>query len=91
MYPGGLWLCLCALLGILAAPCWGVRQCLIGTTINVILLEDKESPWSLKFVRGEILKAIATESAVNTAQGNKKYKRHGTRTSACVQRTMMHR
>uniref|UniRef100_A0A8D3D6P3 Guanylate cyclase n=1 Tax=Scophthalmus maximus TaxID=52904 RepID=A0A8D3D6P3_SCOMX len=96
MYPGGLWLCLCALLGILAAPCWGVRQCLIGTTINVILLEDKESPWSLKFVRGEILKAIATESAVNTAQGvafnltanfggfNTTFYRHaGCRSSAC--------
>ncbi|AWP17362.1 putative heat-stable enterotoxin receptor-like [Scophthalmus maximus] len=96
MYPGGLWFCFCALLGILAAPCWGVRQCLIGTTINVILLEDKESPWSLKFVRGEILKAIATESAVNTAQGvafnltanfggfNTTFYRHaGCRSSAC--------
>uniref|UniRef100_A0A8D3A3C8 Guanylate cyclase n=1 Tax=Scophthalmus maximus TaxID=52904 RepID=A0A8D3A3C8_SCOMX len=72
------------------------RQCLIGTTINVILLEDKESPWSLKFVRGEILKAIATESAVNTAQGvafnltanfggfNTTFYRHaGCRSSAC--------
>ncbi|XP_019938666.2 guanylyl cyclase C isoform X2 [Paralichthys olivaceus] len=44
-------------------------KCLNGTTINVILLDDEESPWSLKFVRGEILKAIETDSAINTAQG----------------------
>ncbi|XP_034427387.1 heat-stable enterotoxin receptor [Hippoglossus hippoglossus] len=63
-----VWLCWC-ILGILAAPCWGITQCLDGTTINVILLEDQESPWSLKFVRGEIQKAVETDSAINTAQG----------------------
>ena len=65
-----VWLCWC-ILGILAAPCWGITQCMDGTTINVILLEDQESPWSLKFVRGEIQKAVETDSAINTAQGNK--------------------
>ncbi|XP_039990328.1 heat-stable enterotoxin receptor [Xiphias gladius] len=68
MDPGGWWLCLCAL-GILAPPCWGIRQCLDGVTINVILLDDEESPWSLKFVKGEILKATETDSAINAAQG----------------------
>ncbi|XP_053269862.1 guanylyl cyclase C [Pleuronectes platessa] len=63
-----VWLCWC-ILGVLAAPCWGVTQCLDGTTINVILLEDQESPWSLKYVRGEIEKAVETDSAINTAQG----------------------
>lgn len=61
---------MCAL-GILAPPCWGIRQCLDGVTINVILLDDEESPWSLKFVKGEILKATETDSAINAAQGNK--------------------
>ncbi|KAG7507192.1 heat-stable enterotoxin receptor-like [Solea senegalensis] len=66
----GLWLCLClSVLGILAAPCWSIKQCLRGTTINVILLEDEEFPWSLKFVRGEILKAMKTDADINVAQG----------------------
>lgn len=30
--------------------------------MNVILLDDEESPWSLKFVRGQILKALESES-----------------------------
>ncbi|XP_040922655.1 heat-stable enterotoxin receptor [Toxotes jaculatrix] len=67
---GGWWSCLCAL-GILASPCWGIRQCLRGITINVILLDDEESPWSLKFVEKEILKAIETDAANNSSQGMK--------------------
>lgn len=64
------WLTLCAL-GILAASFRGVRSCQDEITINVILLEDEESPWSLNFVREEILNAIETDSAINAAQGNK--------------------
>ncbi|XP_070782878.1 guanylyl cyclase C [Enoplosus armatus] len=66
------WLCLCVL-GTLAAPCRGVRQCLDGTrpTINVILLDDKVSPWSLAFVEGQIHKALETDSTINAAEGVK--------------------
>ncbi|KAJ4941015.1 hypothetical protein JOQ06_027302 [Pogonophryne albipinna] len=60
------WLCLCVL-GFVAAPCRG--QCLNGIKINVILLEDEESPWSLRFVRGQIEKAIETDSSINAAEG----------------------
>lgn len=66
------WLSLCVL-GIVAAPCQGINQCLDGITFNVILLEDEESPWSLKFVKGEILKAIETDKGINTIEGNKIY------------------
>ncbi|CAK6961716.1 guanylyl cyclase C [Scomber scombrus] len=64
MAPGGWWLCLCTL-GILAAPFRVMGQCPNGTTINVILLEDDSSPWSLSFVKGLVLKAIKSESAIH--------------------------
>lgn len=70
MATGWCWLSLCVL-GIVAAPCHGINQCLDGITFNVILLEDEESPWSLKFVKGEILKAIETDKGINTIEGNK--------------------
>nr|XP_061807414.1 guanylyl cyclase C-like [Nerophis lumbriciformis] len=40
----------------------GLHPCLRGISMNVILLDDEDSPWSLKFVRGQILKALETES-----------------------------
>uniref|UniRef100_A0A3P8RYT8 Guanylate cyclase n=1 Tax=Amphiprion percula TaxID=161767 RepID=A0A3P8RYT8_AMPPE len=61
------WLCLCTL-GILAAPCKVAGNCLDRTSISVILLEDGKSPWSLKYVKEEILKAIATEPSINNAE-----------------------
>lgn len=64
------WLTLCVL-GILAAPCRGISPCLDGITINVILLDDEVSPWSLKFVKGEVLKAIETDKTISTTEGNK--------------------
>lgn len=68
MSTGWLWLCLCVL-GILAVPCLSVSKCLNGTTINVILLDDNESPWSLKYVKKEIERAIGTENKVHAAEG----------------------
>uniref|UniRef100_A0A3Q3L8C5 Guanylate cyclase n=1 Tax=Mastacembelus armatus TaxID=205130 RepID=A0A3Q3L8C5_9TELE len=68
----GWWLRLC-ILWILAALCRGVGQCWIGVTVNVILLQDGESPWSLNFVEKEILKGIETESAINAGQGGAFY------------------
>lgn len=64
---GWWWFCV---LGIPSATCWGTKPCLDGITVNVILLEDEESPWSLKFVKGQIQKAIETDSTINTAEGN---------------------
>lgn len=63
------WLSVCVV-GILAAPCRGISKCLDGITINVILLEDEDSPWSLKFVKGEILKAIEKDQTINSMEGN---------------------
>ncbi|KAM9425888.1 guanylyl cyclase C [Pholidichthys leucotaenia] len=37
--------------------------------MNVILLEDETSPWSLKFVRGKINEAIKDDSAINFSEG----------------------
>ncbi|KAF3704659.1 Heat-stable enterotoxin receptor [Channa argus] len=68
MCLSGWWVCVCAL-GILAVPCWGNRPCLDGITVNVILLQDEESPWSLNFVEGKIQKAIETDSAINAEKG----------------------
>uniref|UniRef100_A0A671ULP6 Guanylate cyclase n=1 Tax=Sparus aurata TaxID=8175 RepID=A0A671ULP6_SPAAU len=65
MGSGWWWWCLCVL-GILAAPCRGARNCMDGIAINVILLEDNKSPWSLNFVEGEILNAIETNNAIPT-------------------------
>ncbi|CAG5910418.1 unnamed protein product [Menidia menidia] len=68
MNPGTLWLCLWTL-GILAASCPGNGQCVDGIAINVILLEDEESPWSLKYVGEEIREAMEKDSAINAAEG----------------------
>uniref|UniRef100_A0A672FP54 Guanylate cyclase n=1 Tax=Salarias fasciatus TaxID=181472 RepID=A0A672FP54_SALFA len=60
--------CVC-ILGILVSACWGSRQCLDGTTISVVLLEDDKSPWSLRFVREEIKNAIEKDTAINAEEG----------------------
>uniref|UniRef100_A0A672FPY3 Guanylate cyclase n=1 Tax=Salarias fasciatus TaxID=181472 RepID=A0A672FPY3_SALFA len=67
-YPGGWSWCVC-ILGILVSACWGSRQCLDGTTISVVLLEDDKSPWSLRFVREEIKNAIEKDTAINAEEG----------------------
>nr|XP_023009143.2 heat-stable enterotoxin receptor isoform X1 [Maylandia zebra] len=64
----GSWLLCLFIFGILVASCPGVGQCGSGITINVILLDDEDSPWSLQYVEGEILKAIEKDSAINAAQ-----------------------
>lgn len=86
MGPGWWWLCV---LGILAAPCRGIRQCLDGVTINVILLQDEESPWSLNFVEGQIEKALETDATINAAEGNK-VQNYNIKTSAWVHKIMLH-
>ncbi|XP_059179970.1 guanylyl cyclase C [Centropristis striata] len=64
------WLCL-GVVGILAASCQGVEEALENITINVILLEDEESPWSLEFVKREIKKAVELDSTINAAEDAK--------------------
>lgn len=71
------------LLGIFAARCRGVSQCLDGITFNVILLDDEESPWSLKYVKREILKAIEKDKSMNVAEGKKRGK-YCTKMSVCA-------
>ncbi|XP_031698926.1 heat-stable enterotoxin receptor isoform X1 [Anarrhichthys ocellatus] len=93
MGTGWWWLCV---LGVVAAPCRSIKECLDGITINVILLEDEESPWSLRYVKDEILEAIETDSAINAAEetgfnltakfGGFRptfYRQRGCRSSAC--------
>lgn len=67
MGMGWQWICFCVL-WILTGPCRGIN--LDELTIDVILLDDEESPWSLKFVKDEILKAIELDQTVNAADGN---------------------
>lgn len=61
----------CRVLLMFAAWLPGVGSSRDEIPINVILLQDDESPWSLNFVQGQILKAIETDSAINGAQGKK--------------------
>lgn len=35
-----------------------IRSCTNRSLINVILMNDDESPWSMKFVRGKVEQAI---------------------------------
>uniref|UniRef100_A0A3B3V0U3 Guanylate cyclase n=1 Tax=Poecilia latipinna TaxID=48699 RepID=A0A3B3V0U3_9TELE len=63
----GWWLLLCAF-GVGAACGRRNGQCLDGITINVILLEDEESPWSLKYVERKILEAIEKDAEINAAE-----------------------
>ncbi|KAK7939976.1 hypothetical protein WMY93_003302 [Mugilogobius chulae] len=47
----------------------GIKQCLDGIMINVILLNDKDYPWSLQYVQSGILRAIETDASINAANG----------------------
>lgn len=62
--------------GLLAVLCRGSGQCVSGVIINVILLEDEESPWSLKYVEREILEAIEEDAGINAAEGKNNKNSH---------------
>lgn len=68
------WLRLSCVFGALAAPCRGINNCLDGITLNVILLDDAESPWGLQYVKGEVLKAIETDKGISDDEGNNRKK-----------------
>uniref|UniRef100_A0A3Q2DJG6 Guanylyl cyclase C n=1 Tax=Cyprinodon variegatus TaxID=28743 RepID=A0A3Q2DJG6_CYPVA len=67
MSPCCWWLIVCTFWAF-AALCRGNGQCGAGITINVILLEDEESPWSLKYVESEIEEAVLKDNNINVAQ-----------------------
>ena len=46
-----------------------IQHCKNGSLINVVLLNDNESPWSMKFVKGKVLEAIELNSQINAAAG----------------------
>lgn len=73
MEKASRWLSLCVL-GILATRCSATSPCMHGFTVNVILLDDEEAPWSLKYVKGEILKAIETDKTQDS-EGKTKERR----------------
>lgn len=58
------WASVCVL-ALLAAPGGRAGPCTHGFAINVIMLDDEQSSWSLKYVKGEILKAIELDKALN--------------------------
>lgn len=64
--------------GALAAPCRGVGNCLDGINLNVILLDDAESPWGLQYVKGEVLKAIEKDKGISNEEGNNRNKNEAT-------------
>ncbi|KAJ0015737.1 hypothetical protein NQD34_014027 [Periophthalmus magnuspinnatus] len=68
MRLGGRWLSVCAL-WILVEVSGSIKQCLDGVMINVILLQDKDVPWSLQYVEGEIKRAIEKDANINAANG----------------------
>lgn len=72
MSVGGCCLCVCTCWIVLVVPSSSIRECLDGVMINVILLNDDESPWSLKFVEREIVKAIEMDSDINAANGKER-------------------
>lgn len=45
----------------------GIRECLDGIMMNVILLN--KSPWSMKYVKGAVLDAIAADAKINAGLG----------------------
>lgn len=67
-----LWLSVLCAFGVSASRVQDTGQCMDGITVNVILLEDEESPWSLKYVGGQILEAIEKDAAINAEEGNSK-------------------
>ena len=68
LYVSFLWVG--SMLVVATAQSLLVKQCLKSAyVLNVVLLEDDVSLWSLKFVRAAVERAIATENKLNAAEG----------------------
>ncbi|MCJ8749499.1 hypothetical protein PDJAM_G00177000 [Pangasius djambal] len=66
---GVLWLAGCAALLALTAGFDAERCTNLPVSINVVLLEDENSLWSLKYVRFAVEKAIKEENLINNQRG----------------------
>ncbi|XP_018617460.2 heat-stable enterotoxin receptor-like isoform X1 [Scleropages formosus] len=63
------WLSACAVL-VVATQFLPVSPCLDGKyLLNVILMEDEGSPWSLSYVKGPVLRAVDTDAQLNLEAG----------------------
>lgn len=58
-----------SVLAALAAPSRGAGHCMDGIDFNMILLDDKNFPWGLQYVRGEVLKAIEEDKHISEGEG----------------------
>lgn len=63
----GFFICFSSLLGVSGFDVLACRNS--SVTLNVVLLEDEGSPWSLKFVQDVVDKAVRVENEKNTAAG----------------------
>lgn len=63
------WLNLCVL-AALVMPFRCANNCMDGIDLNVILLDDENSPWGLQHVRGEVLKAIEEDKLIGEKEGS---------------------
>lgn len=64
-----LWLGCCSVLVAFAAGFDAERCTNLSVTLNVVLLEDQDSSWSLRYVKGAVKKAIAEENSINQEEG----------------------
>lgn len=67
------WLTLCVL-ATLAPAFSGANDCMDGIDVNVILLNDENSPWGLQYVKGEVLKAIEEDKLIGEEEGRTRTK-----------------
>ncbi|XP_060759987.1 guanylyl cyclase C [Neoarius graeffei] len=66
---GVLWLAGCSALLAVTAGFDAERCRNLSVTLNVVLLEDEESMWSLKYVRFAVKKAVEEQNIINNQTG----------------------
>uniref|UniRef100_A0A8C2KNI5 Guanylate cyclase n=1 Tax=Cyprinus carpio TaxID=7962 RepID=A0A8C2KNI5_CYPCA len=65
-----IWLCACLLWTLLKQSHFMKESCLNGTLLmNVILLDDDVSPWSINFVKPAVLSAVGNDSEISEDEG----------------------
>ncbi|KAM6951130.1 guanylyl cyclase C [Aplochiton taeniatus] len=65
------WWTLFVTLTLVIDRCKGIQECLNRTMLNVVLLNDDISPWSMKFVKGAVEMAITLDAEINGKEGGK--------------------
>ncbi|XP_056325505.1 guanylyl cyclase C [Danio aesculapii] len=67
-YP--IWLCVCFSWAFLKQSLSMKESCLNGTLLmNVVLLDDDVSPWSINFVKPAVMRAVESDSEINFKNG----------------------